>query len=72
MRNWLRLLTYALAALCGIGAVVFPAASSVLVPVATGLAGWATIHPTDVATAAGLADLAKTAAEVAVSANTKK
>ena len=41
MKSWLRALTYVLAALSGVGAVVFPAAASILVPVATGLAGWA-------------------------------
>jgi hypothetical protein len=71
MKNWLRPLTYVLAALCGVGAVIFPAAASVLIPVATGLAGWATTHPTDAATAASLADLAKAAAEGAVSAAKK-
>lgn len=53
MKNWLRPLTYVLAALCGIAAAIYPAAASVLVPVATGLAGWGTKHPADATAAEG-------------------
>lgn len=44
---WQRFLTFVAAAAAGIGAVLLPAAAPVLVPVATGLAGWATQHPAD-------------------------
>lgn len=41
----LRLVIYLSAAAVGIAAALLPSASAVLIPLATGLAGWATLTP---------------------------
>ena len=43
----MRLGIYALAVACGVLAALLPPASPVLLPIATGLAGWATRAPGD-------------------------
>ena len=58
MSKWLRPLTYALAAVCGIAAYFLPTARPVLLPIATALGGWASSHPADVEDKAALEALA--------------
>jgi hypothetical protein len=66
--KWLRTLTYVAAGVCGVCAFIFPVAAPFLVPAATGLTGWASIHPSDAATPEALADLAQKAAVIALEA----
>lgn len=47
--EWSKLATLVLAAASGVCALLFPPASFILVPVATGLVGLATTHPADAA-----------------------
>lgn len=65
MRKWLRPLTYIAAVGCGIAAAIFPAAAPILAPVATGLAGWATSHPSDQLNKAQIVDLVTQTASAA-------
>jgi hypothetical protein len=65
-KKLLRPLTYAAAAACGVCSFVFPVASPILIPAATALAGWATVHPSDAATPEALTELAKQAATIAL------
>jgi hypothetical protein len=45
--SWLRAITYVAAGTAGIFAIIFPVAGPILAPLASGLAGWATKHPSD-------------------------
>lgn len=65
MRKWLRPLTYIAAIGCGIAAAFFPAAAPILTPIATGLAGWATVHPSDQLTKSQVIDLVTQTASAA-------
>lgn len=47
-----RILTYAAAAVVGVCATIWPEVSTILAPIAAGLAGWATKHPADSASKA--------------------
>ncbi len=65
MRRWLRPLTYAAAAACGLAAIFFPAGREVLILAASTLAAWATRHPADAATPEALSELGQQAADLA-------
>jgi hypothetical protein len=50
--DWTRIVTYALASICGAIALLKPVLSPIFLPIATGLAGWSTTHPGDAKTTA--------------------
>jgi hypothetical protein len=49
MPSWLKTLTYVASVACSIAANVFPMYHTPLLCASTGLLGWATTHPSDVA-----------------------